>query len=152
MRDDGSEPGKSDGRPAVGSLVDLHTVRHRLVAYVARRVLMIDLRVHVPWLIQDRNGSIQLPTTVRMLEMMRSGEARLVEDATPDFTPTEKLRFQIDMLDAHGIRQGDKTIWQFLARAWTPDLVARFGPHDDPWRIRRWRAALRSGTKQHPSS
>lgn len=152
MRDDGCNLGNTVGRPAVGSLVDLHTVRHRLVAYIARRVLLTDLRVHAAYLLQDRNGSLQLPTTVRMLEMIRSGEARLVEDMTPDFTPTEKLRFQIDMLDANGIRQGDKAIWQYLAAAWTPALVARFGPHDDPWRIRRWRAALRNGAREQPSS
>ena len=137
--------------PDPGALVDIHSVRHRLLAFVGRRALLTDLRTHHVWLIADASGILQLPTKARLLDMLRSGQAQLIESIGPTFTPTEKLQFEIDLLDAHGVRQGDKAIWRFLAQHWTPDLVARFGPHDDPWRIRRWRADLRNA-EQRPSS
>lgn len=135
-----------------GALVYMHSSRHRLLAVLDGRALLTDVRTHHPWLVQDEDGSLQLPPCERVLEMMRTGEASYAEAVGPGFSPTEKLKFEIDLLDEHGVRQGDKSIWQFLARAWTPDLVDRFGPHDDPWRIRRWRAALRKAGEDKASS
>lgn len=137
--------------PVPGALLLLAAVRYRVVAYVGERVLMTSVTTHHPWLEQDPDGSIQLPTTLRLLEMMHAGIARPCEPEG-GISPTEKLRFEIDLLDAAGVRQGDKCIWQFLAKAWTPDLVARFGQHDDPWRIRRWRAALRKSAAEAQAS
>lgn len=71
----------------------------------------------------------------------RRGSVTATIDERP--SPTEKLRYEIDLLDAHDVRQGDEAIWQFPTTAWTPDLVDRFVEHDDPWRIRRWWADLR---------
>lgn len=141
----------SDYVPAPGALIDIHGVRYRLLAYVNDRVLLTNAANHNPWLVQEADGSIQLPMETRLSEMLSTGVARGVEVVGPDFTPTEKLRYEIDLLDANDVRQGDKSIWVFLVKAWTPDLVDRFGPHDDPWRIRRWRAALRKAAEERPA-
>ncbi|MBP2513764.1 hypothetical protein [Sphingomonas sp. PvP018] len=134
--------------PSPGSLFDLPMGRHLLVGYVGQRALLNDARTHHPWLVQEADGSLQLPMTASLKAMLHSGEARPVQSAGPAFTHTEKLSVEIDLLDANGISQGDKAIWQFLVRAWTADLIARFGPHDDPCRIRRWRADLRKAAKE----
>lgn len=141
-----------DPVPEPGALIDIHSVRHRLLGYVDRRALLTDIRTHHPWLIAEADNGLQLPSKTRLRAMLRSGEARRAECVWPDITPTEKLRYEIDLLDAHDVRQGDKAIWQFLTKAWTPDLVDRFGEHDDPWRIRRWRADLRKAGEERPLS
>lgn len=133
--------------PACGSLVDVYEVAHRLLAYVDDRVLLTTLDTHHPCLTQDEDGSIQLPTVHWLLDRIAEGNVT-PRRPSPGPSPTEKLRFEIAMLDAAGVPQGDKCIWQFLAKAWTPDLVERFGEHDDPWRIRRWRSAIRRAARK----
>lgn len=142
----------ADEIPPVGAVVVINTVPHRTIAYFNDRALLTDLKTHHPWLTQDDDGSLQLPKEVLLKQMVQSGVVRPAEGFGPDISPTEKLKFVIDLLDQHRVRQGDKSIWQFLTKAWTPDLVERFGPHDDPWRIRRWRAALRKAAKERPMS
>lgn len=141
------QPSPKEGLPRSGSLIDVSSVRHRLLGTCAHRVILTDLRTHHPWLIQDADGSIQLPTIDRVLQMLQGGEAKRVADGGSDPSPTARMLVQIEMLDAANVRQGDKAIWLFFAKAWTPDLVQRFGPFDDPWRIRRWRADLRRAAK-----
>jgi len=134
--------------PNPGASINIRAVGYRLLAYVGGRALLTGVMNHHPWLEQDEDGSLQLPKDTRLLDMLRSGEARLAKRVEPAFTHTEKLKFTIDLLDANRVRQGEKAIWLFLAEAWTPDLLDRFGPYDDPWRIRRWRADLRKAAKK----
>ncbi len=145
------ESAQQPALPMPGAFIDIRSVGYRLLAYVEGRALLTDATTHHTWLSQDEDGSLQLPKDTRLLDMLRSGEARIAERIGPTFTHTEKLKFEIDLLDANGVRQGEKAIWQFLVKAWTPDLVARFGKHDDPWRIRRWRADLRKAAKEQLS-
>jgi len=137
--------------PKPGTFINIRAVGYRLLAYVSGRALLTGAMNHHPWLEQDEDGSLQLPKDTRLLEMLRTGEANLADRVEPAFTHTEKLRVEIDLLNANAVRQGDKAIAQFLARHWTPDLIERFGPHDDPCRIRRWRADLRKAAKAQPA-
>lgn len=145
--DNGTSLDQRNRLPACGSLIDVYGVAHRLLAYVDDRVLLTTLDTHHPCLTQDVDGSIQLPTVHWLLDGMVEGSITPHRPVTRP-SPTEKLRFEIAMLDAAGVPQGDKCIWQFLAKAWTPDLVERFGEHDDPWRIRRWRSAIRKAARK----
>lgn len=127
---------------APGAIIDMIGSRYRIVAHVKRRVLASDLRTHHPFLIQAPDGSIQLPTVRSIREMMDRGEAVPVTILGKP-CPTERMSETIGMLEAANVPQGEKAIWIFLATHWTAALEARFGPHDPPWKIRKWRAALR---------
>ena len=134
--------------PPSGSLIDIDTARHRLLAIWSDRVILTDVRTHHTFLCQQPDGSIQLPTVDLVIKMIERGDAKPVSrDEGEETSPSARMRRQLEMLDAANVRQGDKAIWLFLAKAWTPDLVEQFGPFDDPWRIRRWRAELRRAAR-----
>lgn len=141
----GSPRGPTD-RLFRGSLIDIAGSRHRIAALVDKRVLAFDLRTHHIYLTQDADGSIQLPTVSLIRQMIDSGQA-VPATELDEPSATERMRAQIDMLDAAEVRQGDKAIWIFLTTHWTAELEARFGRHDQPWKIRRWRAALRRASE-----
>lgn len=131
-----------------GELIDILSARHRVLAIVSRRVLAVDVRVHVPYLIQEVDGSIQLPTIDEIEIMLDEGKASLVRDEDVAASPTDGIACAIDMLDAAGVAQGDKSIWIHLSTHWTDAHLARFGPFEQPWKIRRWRAALRRSRRE----
>ncbi len=130
-----------------GRILNILGSPHRIVALVKKRVLAADLRTHHTFLIQDTDGTIQLPRISSLEEMIERGQAIPASDAEEP-SETERMRVQIEMLDAADVRQGDKAIWIFLTANWTPSLKARFGPHDEPWKVRRWRTALRRAARQ----
>ncbi|MGA1799322.1 hypothetical protein VH567_11145 [Sphingomonas sp. 4RDLI-65] len=136
---------------APGAIIDMIGSRYRIVAHVRRRVLASDLRTHHPFLIQAPDGSIQLPTLRSIREMMDRGEAVPVT-ALGEPCATERMGVTIKMLNAADVPQGEKAIWIFLATHWTAALEARFGPHDPPWKIRKWRAALRKAAVHEATS
>ena len=132
----------SPGHVAAGSILEIFGVGHRILAVVRKRVFAADLTSHHIYLEQDVDGSIQLPTVASIGRMIELGQAvPVIGNVEP--SATERMRKQIEMLDAAQVPQGDKAIWIFLANNWTPTLEAQFGRHDEPWKIRRWRAALR---------
>lgn len=134
-------------RIQAGGLIDIAGVRHRIVAIVGIRILASTLHSSHFHLVQEDDGSLQLPTISSIQSMIDAGAAVHVPDPVVAPSPTARMRIQIDMLDAADVRQGDKAIWIHMAANWTPALEARFGPHDEPWKIRRWRAELRRTAK-----
>lgn len=140
----------SSAHMAPGSILNILGSPHRIVALVKKRVLAADLRTHHAFLVQDADGTIQLPRLSSLEEMIECGQAIPASEADAP-SETERMRVQIDMLDAADVRQGDKAIWIFLTANWTPSLRARFGPHDEPWKIRRWRTALRRARQERAS-
>lgn len=129
--------------PTVGSLLSIRHAIHRLVAVIGDRMLLIDVTTHHVFMIQEADGSIQLPTVAAVARMIARGEAETVPESGDPASPTARMQEQIRVLDANDAKQGDKAIWLCLRAHWTPALRARFGPPDEPWKIRRWRAALR---------
>lgn len=144
--------GLDAGHPATsigaGELIDILSARHRVLAIVSRRVLAVDVRGHVPFLIQDADGSIQLPRIDEIEIMLDEGQASLVRDEDVAASPTDGIACAIDMLEAAGVAQGDKAIWLYLSTNWTDAHLARYGPFEQPWKIRRWRAALRRSRRE----
>jgi len=136
---------------APGSVIEINGKGHRIVAVIKKRVLAADLRTHHIYLVQDGDGSLQLPKVSLMHEMIERGHAVAVTELVEP-SATERMRVQIEMLDAAAVPQGDKAIWIFMATHWTPALEAAFGHHDEPWKIRRWRADLRKAVEDGPSS
>jgi hypothetical protein len=138
-------------RVTPGSIIDILGSRHRIVALVRKRVLASDLRTHHLFLTQDADGSIQLPRISTIRAMIECRQAVPVMALAPP-SATDRMKVLIDMLDAADVRQGDKAIWIFLTTHWTAALEAEFGPHDPPWKIRRWRAALRQAGRPGKAS
>lgn len=54
---------------------------------------------------------------------------------------------QRDLLDAFGVKMGDKAIAVFMHAAWTSDLAALHGPAAAPSTLRRWRREPRRGPR-----
>ncbi len=131
----------------VGRLIEVLSSPHRVVAIVVDRALLCSITSHAPYLVQEEDGSIQLPRVVKIVAMLEDGEAALVPDEKPGRVPGGRMREQIRMLEEAAVPQGDKAIFLHLATHWSPDHERRFGPFDEPWKIRRWRAALRDALR-----
>lgn len=131
-----------------GTLLRMLGSLHRVLALLDGRVLLMDVRSHHAFLIQEDDGSLQLPRIALVEEMVRSGKATPAGHGDPDPSSSQRMRTQIAMLDAAEVPQGEKSIFIHLATHWTQDLEARFGPFDDAAKIRRWRTALRRAARR----
>lgn len=136
-----------DAPVAAGDLIDIHRIPHRVVALVGRRVLALNLTTDRTFLVQETDGSIQLPRIDTLAAMIAAGHVRPARRPRA-FSKTKRMAAQIDMLEAANVPMGDKAIWIHLTAHWTPAHEAMFGPHDEPWKIRRWRTALHRSRAQ----
>ena len=148
----GEDARSPERRIRADGLIDILGSRHRILAPVDGRVLASDLRTDRLFLVQDEDRSIQLPRIGRLLEMIDAGSAGHVPDPVVATSSTTTMGVVISMLDAANVANGEKAIWIYLAAYWTPDPEAAFGKPDEPWKIRRWRTALRRAVLQRDES
>jgi hypothetical protein len=132
---------------ATDGLYTIHRRMHRLLATVADRAMIIDAANHHVHLMQQPDGSIGLPTLEQVREMLASGVMRPIHSNSASGTVQERRRILLDMMDAAGIRNGVKSIAIFLHAVWDEDLRRRYGDHDEPATIRKWRTARRKALK-----
>ncbi len=109
--------------------------------------MIIDAANHHVHLMQQPDGSIGLPTLEQVREMLASGVMRPIDLTSASGTDDERRLILMDMMDAAGIRNGEKAIAIFLHAVWDEDLRQRYGNHDDPATIRKWRTARRKALK-----
>lgn len=149
---DGEDARSPERRIRADGLIDILGTRHRILALVDGRVLASNLQTDRLFLVQDEDGSIQLPRIGRLLDMIDAGSAGHAPDPVVATSSTTTMGVVISMLDAANVANGEKAIWIYLAAHWTPDLEAAFGKPDEPWKIRRWRTALRRTVRQRNES
>lgn len=123
-----------------GSLIAIDGVEHLVLAALGDLLMLVSVVSHHVYLVQDPAGCIMLPDRRRIADFLASGRAEIPRPvARTARADLERMRTELTMLDAARVPNGAKAIAIHLHRSWTPDLVARFGPHDDPATIRRWR-------------
>ena len=103
--------------------------------------LIVDARSGHPALSMHADGRVTLPGR-RSLE---AAAQTCDDDAASGHSDvaTERMRVELDLLDAAHVRNGTKAIWLWLNANWSDDLRFRFGDFDDAATIKRWRTQLR---------
>lgn len=138
-------PGGSDVQSA--DLWMVHGRPHRHLATVAKAVLLSDVASHHLYLVQHPDGRIGPPDTDQVDRMIDAGQIARIDDLTRDDTGVERMGIELSLLDGAGVRNGEKSIAIFLHAVWDEDLRRRYGDHDEPATIRRWRTAQRKALK-----
>lgn len=126
---------------------------------IAGFVHLMHIPTCLPFRMTGSTGQLELPTPRQLDELLREG--RLVVKEPPRATMARKIaaeaewdgsdcdqldpkarkrKVQCDLLDAKGVPNGIKAISLTLADHWTPDLREKFGEHDNPHTIKRWRS------------
>ena len=127
----------------LGGILALDGEQHRVLAILGNRVLLASVATDRIYLEQSSDSAIGLPLRSRIAEMTAAGRVRCVPSpAAPDRAPSG-LVAQIDMLDRAKVPNGAKAIAIFLHRNWTADMRERYGDHDDPATLKRWRTVAR---------
>jgi hypothetical protein len=148
------QTGVGFGNSHAGRLHRIHGRIHRHMGTLPTGVLMIDVISDRIFIEMDEHGRIALPTPDRVEAMVAAGEITDVLDDAADDPTLPRMAFELDMLDAAGVANGEKSIWLHLSAVWDADLRRRFGDFDDPSTIRRWRtsrAKARSKVDHHGS-
>lgn len=101
--------------------------------------LVVDVRSGHP-VLSPRGGGIGLPSADGVALLAGAAPDEVAADIA---SATERMRVELEMLDAAGVRNGSKAIWFWLDANWSDDLRMRFGDFDDPATIKRWRTAQR---------
>lgn len=151
-------PTRDDRLPAPDGLVRVDGRVLRMLGYVddglaepgsgRRRMLLLPPAADLaPLLLGD--GGIGLPTVEAWLRLVEAHRAELLGPGTGDVgdrpgDEAAKINFQCDLLDAHCVKNGFKSVSIWLHRNWSADLVARWGEHSNPHTLRRWRARRNS--------
>lgn len=131
-----------------GDLVVIDRSIHRVLALIDPYVLLAAIHDDRIYLVQADDGSIGLPTGGDLDDLRTAGRLNAVpQSPVADGTAAiERMEAELDMLRAARVPMGTKAIYLFLRSHWTPELVERFGPHDDAATVRRWYAASRTSS------
>jgi hypothetical protein len=103
--------------------------------------LIVDARSGHPALSMHADGRVALPGRMS-LETAAQACGSDAESGNGDVA-TERMRIELDLLDAAQVKNGTKAIWLWLNSNWSDDLRLRFGDFDDAATIKRWRTAQR---------
>lgn len=122
------------------------------------RLMMMDCNTGQPFLIPDGKGGTVLPTDDDYDRLVIEGRIEVVVPANViparalagvaewDMSDLEaidpgirKVIAQVELLDENGVKNGVKAIREGMARLWSDELKAKFGDHDEPITIKRWR-------------
>ncbi len=94
----------------------------------------------------DRASVLRKPSYDRVRHMNDVSQWTIAQ-ATAIEPMAGKMLAQCDMLDDAGVPLGRKAIARHLAKHWDAALIKKYGPHDSPATIERWRAK-----RGHPGS
>lgn len=150
------------------TIVEIDDADYAPQGYSAGRLMLVHMVTGNVFVAPDADGVVGLLTDDQFDELQRQN--RVVLRSAPSVDPTRrmnglsqwtidqamgidpavgKMLAQIDLLDAAGIKNGDKAIERHMADKWTPDLVAKYGEHDPVRTIRYWRATRGTPGKRH---
>ena len=122
------------------------------------RLLMMDCNTGQHFLIPDGKGGTVLPTDDDFDRLYIEGRIEVIvpENIIParalagmaewDMSDLEaidpgirKVIAQVELLDENGIKNGITAIKKGMAKLWSDELKEKFGDHDKPVTIKRWR-------------
>jgi hypothetical protein len=122
-----------------GSLLSLHGRLHRIVFEFNGYLLIVDVASPGIYLVENSEGLVGLPHRDDLATLFAKGQAL----PAPSGDSAERMRVELALLDAAGVRNGTKAIAIWLDRNWTADLRCRFGDHDNAATLKRWRSQQR---------
>ncbi|PWG01995.1 integrase catalytic domain-containing protein [Sphingosinicella humi] len=130
-----------------------------LGATIPGRVHLMHLHSGEPYRITGPTGQLELLTPEAYDELLLDGRLivkepesailarKIASDAEWDMADCEaldpnarKMLVQCQILDDHGVKNGVKAITIGLTDHWTDELRQKFGEHDNPHTIKRWRS------------
>lgn len=143
-----------------GTIVEIDGRPYQRPAYsVPGRLILADCHTGQPFLVPDGQGGTAFPTEDDFDQLFIEDRLKLVfpqnvvasralaTKAEWDLSDLEaidpgirKTIEEIKLLDDAGVKNGVASITDAMTHLWTPDLQAKYGDHDDPATIKRWRA------------
>ncbi|RDC59410.1 hypothetical protein HME9302_00598 [Alteripontixanthobacter maritimus] len=144
----------------VGTIINIDGRPHQKPTRpIPGRLAMLDCHTGQPFLVPDAKVGTALPTEDHYDDLLREGRLEIVlpenmvtsralaAKAEWDMTDLEaidpgirKTITQVTLLDENGVKNGVGAIEKALKTLWTPKLCEKFGNHDLPATIKRWRA------------
>jgi transposase InsO family protein len=143
-----------------GAIHEIHDAPYMFVpGTIPGRVHLMHCHTGEPYRITGPTGELELPTPDDYDDLLINGHLivkepesailarKIASDADWDMADCEaldpkarKMLVQCQILDDHGIKNGVKAIALGLTDHWTPELRDKFGEHDNPHTIKRWRS------------
>lgn len=138
--------------------IELDGIRHQFKGRASGRLELIDPVTGDCFCAPDENGVLRPITDEQFEDLLRAGRAKVLKRGSADPKRAEndlaewtieqaslldpqvpKKLVQCQMLDDVGVPNGRKAIAIFLAEHWKEKFVAKWGDHDAPATIERWR-------------
>lgn len=124
------------------------------------RIYLMHAVTGAAFLMPGADGRPEMPTPADYDELLRTGQLvvkeptplvearRLAREAQWDSEECQKISpgcrkmlAQCRLLDDHGIPNGSKAIAKALSTLWSAELQEKFGAHDNPHTVKRWRTS-----------
>ena len=143
----------------LNTIIEIDEAPHKYLGLpMPGRIHLMHCQTGLPHLVEDKQGVMGLLTTEGYDELLLAGRlvvreterasiARKIASETEwtfadcdELDPkARKMLAQCEVLDDHGVPNGVKAIGLALADHWTPELREKYGEHDNPHTIKRWR-------------
>lgn len=122
---------------------------YRLLAIVGVRLILAHVISGQIYLVGDSSLILKLPTTSDWINLVRQARAGPLGVNSPPLASVstgtladrdaERINFECDLLDRHGIGNGIKAMSIFLHSHWRGELAEHFGAHTPVHTLKRWR-------------
>lgn len=152
-----------------GTVVEINGAEYLPQNYAGERMLLIHRVKGTHFQCEQPDGSLALPTDQQFDRMLLDKQivirTPLSSDQIRNFNAESewalgdaaaldakalKRAVICELLDKHGIKNGNKAIEKAMGEFWTPDLVEKHGPAPSPRTIRGWRATRGFIGNRHP--
>lgn len=152
-----------------GTVIEINGAEYLPQKYAGERLLLIHRVKGTHFQCEQPDGSLALPTDQQFDQMLLDGSAAIrtplsgnqirnfneesewaLGDAVTLDAKALKRAMICELLDKHGIKNGNKAIEKAMGEYWTPDLVEKHGLAPSPRTIRGWRATRGWVGNRHP--
>lgn len=149
-------------------IVEIDGATYAYGGHLMGRLQLTNVLTGAPFVAPQPDGTVQLIDDLQFEELLLCDRAKVrskpssdptrryndaaqwtLDQATAIDPSAPKKLAQIEMLDAAGVANGSKAIGHFLAGAWGPKQIGRYGPSDNPHTIRRWRSKRGRPGRRH---
>ncbi|NVD45102.1 integrase catalytic domain-containing protein [Qipengyuania atrilutea] len=152
-----------------GTVIEINGAEYLPHMYAGERLLLIHRVKGIHFQCEQPDGSLALPTDQQFDQMLLDGSAAIrtplsgnqirnfneesewaLGDAVALDATALKRAVICELLDKHGIKNGNKAIEKAMDKYWTPDLIEKHGLAPSPRTIRGWRASRGYVGNRHP--
>lgn len=152
-----------------GTIIEINGAEYLPQSYSGERLVLYHRIKGQPFECEQPDGSLALPTDQQFDGMLLDGKIVVrtplsskqirnfneeSEWALGDVVTLDKSALKravlCELLDRHGVKNGNKAIEKALEKLWTPDLIAEHGISPSPRTIRGWRTSRGCVGNRHP--